>query len=121
MFYDRGNHHEFTSLVKELAAPGELMKDRTFDFEFQNVEKQHETYTGINVRLRYFVRVTIIRRISDIVQVGDTHNNLGEKQKKKKEEEEERRRKKKAEERERRKRKKKEEVERGRKKKKKKK
>ena len=24
MYYDRGNHHEFASLVKELARPGEL-------------------------------------------------------------------------------------------------
>lgn len=67
LFYDRANHHEFTSLVKELAAPGDLQRSTNFDFEFNNVEKQHETYTGINARLRYFVRVTIIRRLSDIV------------------------------------------------------
>lgn len=71
LFYDRGNHHEFTSLVKELAAPGDLTRSMTYDFEFQNVEKQHETYTGINVRLRYFIRVTIIRRLSDIVKEED--------------------------------------------------
>jgi hypothetical protein len=52
LFYDRGNHHEFATLVKELAAPGDLMKSTVFDFEFNNVEKQNETYTGINVRLR---------------------------------------------------------------------
>ena len=52
LFYDRGNHHEFATTVKELAPPGDLMKSTTFDFEFHNVEKQHETYTGINVRLR---------------------------------------------------------------------
>ena len=52
LFYDRGNHHEFTSLVKELSPPGELLKSTTYDFEFKNVEKPHETYTGINVRLR---------------------------------------------------------------------
>ena len=52
LYYDRGNHHEFATLVKELAAPGDLMKSTVYDFEFHNVEKQHETYTGINVRLR---------------------------------------------------------------------
>lgn len=64
LLYDRGTVHEFTSLVKELQAPGELANSKIFDFEFLNVEKQHETYTGVNVKLRYFVRVTIIRRLS---------------------------------------------------------
>lgn len=52
LFYDRGNHHEFTSLVKELAKPGEFTTKQSFDFEFVNVEKPFETYTGANVRLR---------------------------------------------------------------------
>ncbi|KAK3918680.1 Vacuolar protein sorting-associated protein 26 [Frankliniella fusca] len=71
LFYDRGNHHEFTSLVKDLARPGELMQNTAYSFEFQNVEKPFESYTGSNVRLRYFLRVTIIRRISDIVKELD--------------------------------------------------
>lgn len=66
LFYDRGNHHEFTSLVRDLARPGEMTQSATFDFEFVNVEKPYETYTGANVRLRYFLRVSIVRRISDI-------------------------------------------------------
>ncbi|XP_033215445.1 vacuolar protein sorting-associated protein 26B-like [Belonocnema kinseyi] len=68
MFYDRGNHHEFTSLVKELARPGELTHNTLYNFEFANVEKPFESYTGSNVRLRYFLRVTIVRRLSDIVK-----------------------------------------------------
>eukprot|EP00051_Salpingoeca_urceolata_P031911 m.13535 g.13535 ORF g.13535 m.13535 type:complete len:315 (+) comp4580_c0_seq1:154-1098(+) len=71
LFYDRGNHHEFTSLVKELMPAGEMAGSKTFDFEFQNVEKQFETYTGTNVRLRYMIRVTITRRISDVVKELD--------------------------------------------------
>ncbi|CRK19781.1 hypothetical protein BN1708_000446, partial [Verticillium longisporum] len=57
MFFDRGNHYEFLSLVQELAAPGELQHPQTFDFNFKNVEKQYESYNGINVKLRYFTRV----------------------------------------------------------------
>ncbi|XP_014206153.1 vacuolar protein sorting-associated protein 26B-like [Copidosoma floridanum] len=68
LYYDRGNHHEFTSLVKELARPGELTHNTTYEFEFANVEKPFESYTGSNVRLRYFLKVTIVRRISDIVK-----------------------------------------------------
>ncbi|XP_033847483.1 vacuolar protein sorting-associated protein 26A-like [Periophthalmus magnuspinnatus] len=32
------------------------------------VEKPYESYTGANVRLRYFLRVTIVRRLSDLVK-----------------------------------------------------
>ncbi|PBK59383.1 vacuolar protein sorting-associated protein 26 [Armillaria solidipes] len=68
LFYDRGNHHEFLSLSQELAAPGELRQSQTFDFNFKNVEKQYESYRGINVKLRYFIQVTISRRMADVKQ-----------------------------------------------------
>ncbi|CAH2005727.1 unnamed protein product [Acanthoscelides obtectus] len=71
MFYDRGNHHEFISLVKELARPGEMIAHSSYPFEFSCVEKPFEVYTGANVRLRYFLRVTIIRRLADIVKEVD--------------------------------------------------
>ena len=34
---------------------------KQFPFDFQKVEKKFESYTGINVQLRYFLRVTITR------------------------------------------------------------
>lgn len=71
LYQDRGNHHEFTSLVKDLDRPGELMQNMSYPFEFANVEKPYESYTGTNVRLRYFLRVTITRRLSDIVKEMD--------------------------------------------------
>lgn len=71
LYYDRGNHHEFTSLVKELARPGELSQNVSYDFDFVQVEKAFESYTGANVRLRYFLRVTIVKRLSDIVKEMD--------------------------------------------------
>ncbi|BES98849.1 Vacuolar protein [Nesidiocoris tenuis] len=71
LYYDRGNHHDFTSLVKELARPGELVQNTTYNFEFLNVEKPFESYTGTNVRLRYLLRVTIVRRLSDIIKEKD--------------------------------------------------
>lgn len=70
--YDRGNPYEFTSLVRELEAPGELTTDKQYSFEFANVEKAFETYTGTNVRLRYFLRVKITRQYaSNITKVVD--------------------------------------------------
>jgi len=71
MFFDRGNHYEFLSLGQELAAPGELQHPQTFPFNFKNVEKQYESYNGINVRLRYFVRVTCSRRMQDVIREKD--------------------------------------------------
>ncbi|KAJ3065491.1 Vacuolar protein sorting-associated protein 26B, partial [Podochytrium sp. JEL0797] len=71
LFNEKGPQTEFVSLSQELAAPGELRTSGTFDFEFKSVEKQFESYLGINVKLRYFVRVTIARRISDIVKERD--------------------------------------------------
>jgi len=67
LFYDRGNHYEFTSLVRELSPAGELNDTQTYGFEFMNVEKQYESYNGINVRLRYFLRFTIARSFSSNV------------------------------------------------------
>lgn len=71
MFFDRGNHHEFLSLGQELASPGDLQHPQTFEFNFKNVEKQYESYNGINVKLRYFVRVTVSRRMADVVREKD--------------------------------------------------
>ena len=71
LYYDRGNHHEFLSLVRELARPGDLIQNTSYPFEFANVEKPFEVYVGSNVRLRYFLRVTIVRRLSDIVREFD--------------------------------------------------
>lgn len=71
LFYDRGNHHEFKCLARALARPGDLIQNTFYPFEFPNVEKQFEVYAGSNVRLRYFLRATIIRRISDITKEVD--------------------------------------------------
>lgn len=71
LFYDRGHHHEFLSLSQELAAPGDLRQAQTFDFLFKNVEKQYESYHGINVKLRYFVRVAVSRRLGEVTKDKD--------------------------------------------------
>ncbi|KAG1051870.1 hypothetical protein G6F46_001233 [Rhizopus delemar] len=66
-----GKSHEFLTLSQELAAPGELRQNTTFDFEFKKVEKQYECYNGINVKLRYFIRVTVARRLADTIRERD--------------------------------------------------
>lgn len=70
--HDSGNPYEFTSLVSELEGPGEINSDKTYQFDFQNVEKAYETYSGTNVRLRYFLRVRVARQYaSNITKVLD--------------------------------------------------
>ncbi|KAL3094717.1 hypothetical protein niasHS_006012 [Heterodera schachtii] len=68
VYYDRGNQHDFLYMSKELARPGELLQNSKFPFNFTNVSKPYESYMGSNVKLRYFLRVTVFRRLTDIVQ-----------------------------------------------------
>ncbi|KAI4382171.1 hypothetical protein MLD38_008169 [Melastoma candidum] len=63
MYFDKGNFYDFTSLVRELDIPGELYERKSYPFDFSTVEMPYETYNGINVRLRYILRVTIGRNM----------------------------------------------------------
>ena len=65
MFNDRTGY-DFLALSQDLSGAGELRTSQVFDFEFKNVEKLHESYNGMNVKLRYFVKATISRRMSSI-------------------------------------------------------
>ncbi|XP_034918597.2 vacuolar protein sorting-associated protein 26A, partial [Populus alba] len=72
MYFDRGNYYDFTSLVRELDVPGELYERKTYPFEFSTVEMPYESYNGVNVRLRYILKVTISRNyVSNIVENQD--------------------------------------------------
>lgn len=70
LFYDRGHHHEFLSLSQELAAPGEMRQAQTFDFMFKNVEKQFESYQGINVKLRSVQLTDPIDEVANFPDIG---------------------------------------------------
>lgn len=68
LFHDKTNHHDFLALSQELAGAGDLRSSQTFDFNFKNVEKAYESYHGINVSLKYLIRVTLSRRMNDVVR-----------------------------------------------------
>jgi len=72
MLQDRSSTYEFTSLVRELEPPGELQGSKAYPFEFTGVEKAYESYDGINVRLRYFLRVTVMRQYSSRIVHEET-------------------------------------------------
>jgi len=71
MLNDRSTVNEFINLSKLLSFPGDLNESTSLDFAFQNVEKPYESYSGINVKLRYFLRLTIIKRFSNHVTERD--------------------------------------------------
>ena len=62
-------HYDFISLSKELAPPGILYQSTTeMPFLFRNMDKEHESYHGRNVSVRYFVKVVVERKFLPPVQ-----------------------------------------------------
>ncbi|TFJ80769.1 hypothetical protein NSK_007946 [Nannochloropsis salina CCMP1776] len=88
MLQDRGPVHEFTSLVKELDTAGVLFSDKQYTFDFATVDKPYDSYTGLNVRLRYFLKVTVTRQyapnlvaeqelvVQSTTQVPESHSSI---------------------------------------------
>lgn len=62
-------HYDFISLSKELSPPGTLFQPETrVPFSFRSIEKEHESYRGRNVSVRYFVRVIVERKLFPPIQ-----------------------------------------------------
>ncbi|KAI4340939.1 hypothetical protein MLD38_025727 [Melastoma candidum] len=51
----------FLVFIRELDIPGEVYERKSYEFEFSTVEMPYEKYSGVNVRLRYVLKVTINR------------------------------------------------------------
>ncbi|CAE8657432.1 unnamed protein product, partial [Polarella glacialis] len=61
MLSDKSGSYDFFSITKDLEPPGSMYESKQYKWKFGAVDKQNETYSGINVRLRYFVRLTVLR------------------------------------------------------------
>lgn len=61
MLSDRSGSYDFFCISKDLAPPGTMLDSKQFQWKFGAVDKQCETYHGKNARLRYFVRLSVIR------------------------------------------------------------
>ena len=66
--FDKNQTTKFLSLMRDLEPPGVLTVSNSYDFSFNRVEKQFETYTGIVMKVRYFVLVTINRSYNRITR-----------------------------------------------------
>ncbi|VDD81853.1 unnamed protein product, partial [Mesocestoides corti] len=71
-FSDRGSRDEFLNRTQDLARPGILSQSSTtYPFCFDDVEMPFESYSGSNVQLRYFLRVTVLKRFMDLTKEHD--------------------------------------------------
>ena len=60
---DRSATSHFISQVQELQRPGTIVDDKTMlPFAFSGIDKRYDSYSGKNVRLRYYLRVSILKR-----------------------------------------------------------
>ncbi|CAR30463.1 retromer subunit PEP8 [Lachancea thermotolerans CBS 6340] len=58
----------FLSLSADLCPQGELMHSQSFPFSFKDVEKRYDSYRGKNVDVSYYVKVTVLRKSTDVVK-----------------------------------------------------
>ncbi|KAF8823057.1 putative vacuolar protein sorting-associated protein 26 [Cardiosporidium cionae] len=69
---DRISTYDFFTIAKDLETAGIMTDSKKYSWKFNSVDKQYETYTGIAVRLRYFVRLIIQRNfLSNITKECD--------------------------------------------------
>eukprot|EP00606_Chrysophyceae_sp_TOSAG23-5_P000418 GSChrysophyteH2.ASY1.ANO1.325.1 assembled CDS len=65
---------KFTQNVKPIDNAGQLVGTKNFPFEF-NMERPFETYSGMNVRLRYFLKVTVSRKYNNFSRESLQHSH----------------------------------------------
>jgi vacuolar protein sorting-associated protein 26 len=54
--------------MRDLEPPGVLSESGNYDFSFNRVEKQFETYSGVVMKVRYFILVTINRSYNRVTR-----------------------------------------------------
>eukprot|EP00996_Jenningsia_fusiforme_P001787 NODE_2647_length_1150_cov_102.749319_g2425_i0.p1 GENE.NODE_2647_length_1150_cov_102.749319_g2425_i0~~NODE_2647_length_1150_cov_102.749319_g2425_i0.p1 ORF type:complete len:320 (+),score=52.50 NODE_2647_length_1150_cov_102.749319_g2425_i0:51-1010(+) len=63
---DREERTEFTWQTKKYESEGSSFQDeKTLDFDF-DCAKQYESYRGLNARVTYFLRVTVVKSVKNI-------------------------------------------------------
>jgi len=67
MVNDKASSYDFFSITKDLEPPGALFEPKQYKWRFGAVDFANETYSGMKVRLRYFVRLSVVRNYSSNV------------------------------------------------------
>jgi vacuolar protein sorting-associated protein 26 len=64
-----GQRDDFLCLSHDLAPPAELDHSESYPFSFKDVEKRYESYRGRNLTVSYYVKVTVLRKSTDITKL----------------------------------------------------
>jgi len=71
-YRDKKQNSKFISLTKDLEPSGFLNNEITqLDFEFSGVEKQFETYRGLNIGVKYSLVTTLSSKYKNIVNEAE--------------------------------------------------
>lgn len=65
---DKKNNSQFIVLTKELSPPSNLNNEiNSFKYSFSNVEKNYESYRGINYNVKYLIRLIIETKFKSLI------------------------------------------------------
>lgn len=67
---------QFLCLSYDLCPAGELQHAQSYSFMFKDLAKRYESYKGKNVDVSYYIKVTVIRKTTDIAKVKKFWVNL---------------------------------------------
>ncbi|GIX61298.1 vacuolar protein sorting-associated protein 26 [Babesia caballi] len=59
--YNKTGTYDFFSMSRDIEGPGTVIESKRYQWKFPLVGIENETYWGVNIRLYYFVRITIIK------------------------------------------------------------
>ncbi|UKJ89953.1 Hbeta58/Vps26 protein [Theileria orientalis] len=59
--YDKSGVYDFFVMSKEIEPPGTLIESKHYKWKFPLVGVENETYWGVNIKLYYFIRITVIK------------------------------------------------------------
>ena len=60
--FDKSQSNDFFTISKDLEPPGSLLESKQYKWKFNAVDKTVETYWGSSAKVRYFVRVSVLRQ-----------------------------------------------------------
>jgi vacuolar protein sorting-associated protein 26 len=69
-YHNKDQPERFLFESKEIKLSGKLQGEETFNFSFSDFEKRYETYYGPSGRIRYYIKVVIVRESENPIRAG---------------------------------------------------
>jgi vacuolar protein sorting-associated protein 26 len=70
IYHEKDQAERFIFESKEVKLPGKLQGEEIYDFSFSNFELRYETYYGPSGRIRYYIRVVVVREFEEPIRAG---------------------------------------------------